>query len=113
MRVFSAALATETNTFAPMPTGLASFRERGYYRAGTHPDHMSCAWHAGRRRVRRWLSCVTGGPGEASRRIMAGGCGFGVILRQDDGMRVAAGRPLPLYALTSPALTSSGFTLTK
>ena len=41
MRVFSAALATETNTFAPMPTGLASFRERGYYRAGTHPDHMS------------------------------------------------------------------------
>lgn len=26
MRVFSASLATETNTFAPMPTGLASFR---------------------------------------------------------------------------------------
>jgi microcystin degradation protein MlrC len=28
MRVFSAALATETNTFAPMPTGLSSFHER-------------------------------------------------------------------------------------
>ena len=41
MRVFSGALATETNTFAPMPTGLASFRERGYYPAGTHPDAMS------------------------------------------------------------------------
>lgn len=41
MRVFSATLATETNTFAPMPTGLAGFRERGYWKAGTHPDHMS------------------------------------------------------------------------
>ena len=41
MRVFTAALATETNTFAPMPTGLASYRERGYYKAGTHPEAMS------------------------------------------------------------------------
>jgi microcystin degradation protein MlrC len=41
MRVFSGGLATETNTFAPMPTGLGSFRDRGYYRAGTHPDEMS------------------------------------------------------------------------
>ena len=41
MRVFSATLATETNTFAPMPTGLSSFRDRGYYKAGTHPDHMT------------------------------------------------------------------------
>ena len=40
MRVFSGALATETNTFAPMPTGLASFGDRGYYPAGQHPDHM-------------------------------------------------------------------------
>lgn len=40
MRVFSGALATETNTFAPMPTGMASFRERGYFAAGQHPDHM-------------------------------------------------------------------------
>ena len=37
MRVFSGSLATETNTFAPMPTGLASFRDRGYYAAGTAP----------------------------------------------------------------------------
>jgi microcystin degradation protein MlrC len=41
MRVFSATLATETNTFAPMPTGLSSFKERGYFKAGGHPDHMS------------------------------------------------------------------------
>ena len=41
MRVFTATLATETNTFAPMPTGLASFRERDYFPAGTHPDRLS------------------------------------------------------------------------
>ena len=41
MRVFTGGLATETNTFAPMPTGLASFRDRGYYPAGKHPDEMS------------------------------------------------------------------------
>lgn len=40
MRVFSGTLATETNTFAPMPTGLAAYRERGYYPAGQHPDAM-------------------------------------------------------------------------
>jgi microcystin degradation protein MlrC len=41
MRVFTGGIATETNTFAPMPTGLASFRDRGYYPAGTHPDQPS------------------------------------------------------------------------
>ena len=41
MRVFTGGIATETNTFAPMPTGLGAFRDRGYYPAGTHPDTMS------------------------------------------------------------------------
>jgi len=40
MRVFTGGIATETNTFAPMPTGMATFRDRGYYPAGTHPDQM-------------------------------------------------------------------------
>ena len=68
MRVFSGTLATETNTFAPMPTGLSSFHERGYFKAGQHPDHMSffagplwaarlrgkaLGWAAGRRHGRR------------------------------------------------------------
>lgn len=38
MKVFSATLATETNTFAPMPTGLEAFEERGLFAAGGHPD---------------------------------------------------------------------------
>lgn len=41
MRIFTAALATETNTFSPLPTGLASFRERDHYPAGQHPDHLT------------------------------------------------------------------------
>ncbi|MEQ1806299.1 MAG: M81 family metallopeptidase [Burkholderiaceae bacterium] len=40
MRIFSASFATETNTFAPMPTGMASFKERGYFAAGEHPEQM-------------------------------------------------------------------------
>ncbi len=41
MRVFSGSLATETNTFAPMPTGLESFRDRGYFPAGQHPKELT------------------------------------------------------------------------
>jgi microcystin degradation protein MlrC len=57
MRVFSAALATETNTFAPMPTGLSSFHERAYYPAGEHPDAMQM--HGG----------PLGLPGRSARRV--------------------------------------------
>src|SRR5918995_1038665 len=38
MRVFTASLATETNTFAPIPTDLRSFQEAGFYPPGAHPD---------------------------------------------------------------------------
>ncbi|MFN0186571.1 MAG: M81 family metallopeptidase [Aquabacterium sp.] len=42
MRIFTATLATETNTFAPLPSGLKAWKEeRGYYPAGTHPDRMT------------------------------------------------------------------------
>ena len=41
MRVFTGSLATETNTFAPMPTGLASFKDRGYFPAGQHPAALN------------------------------------------------------------------------
>ena len=37
MKVFFAALGTETNTFSPLPTSLASFKDRDYYPSGTHP----------------------------------------------------------------------------
>ncbi len=40
MKLFTASLATETNTFSPIPTGFEAFKARGYYPAGTHPDKM-------------------------------------------------------------------------
>lgn len=55
MRVFTASLATETNTFAPLPTGLDSFRQECYFPAGSHPDRMSffaCPLWAARQRAR-------------------------------------------------------------
>ncbi len=39
MRVFTASLATETNTFSPMLTARAQFEESFYAPAGQHPDH--------------------------------------------------------------------------
>ena len=38
MRVFTASLATETNTFSPIPTDLDSFLSAFYARPGEHPD---------------------------------------------------------------------------
>jgi microcystin degradation protein MlrC len=37
MRLFTATLATETNTFSPMPTSLDSYRESVFFRPGEHP----------------------------------------------------------------------------
>jgi microcystin degradation protein MlrC len=37
MRVFVAALGTETNSFSPIPTGLGSFEEYLWFPAGSHP----------------------------------------------------------------------------
>ncbi|RVT54387.1 M81 family metallopeptidase [Rubrivivax albus] len=41
MKVFTATLATETNTFASMPTGMQAYRDFAYFPAGTHPREMS------------------------------------------------------------------------
>lgn len=38
MRVFAASLATETNTFSPIPTDLSSFNGTFYARPGEHPE---------------------------------------------------------------------------
>ena len=37
MRLFTATLATETNTFSPLPTSLESYRELVFFGAGEHP----------------------------------------------------------------------------
>lgn len=37
MRLFAATLATETNTFSPLPTSLAAYKESVFLRPGEHP----------------------------------------------------------------------------
>ena len=55
MRLFTASLATETNTFSPIPTSLASFKENTYYPPGQHPAQATLCtgplW-VGRRRAK-------------------------------------------------------------
>jgi microcystin degradation protein MlrC len=37
MRLFTATLATETNTFSPLPTSIENYRESVFLRPGEHP----------------------------------------------------------------------------
>ena len=37
MRLFSATIATETNTFSPLPTSLEAYKESVWFRPGEHP----------------------------------------------------------------------------
>jgi microcystin degradation protein MlrC len=38
IRLFTATLGTETNTFSPLPTGMENFAETMLWRPGEHPD---------------------------------------------------------------------------
>lgn len=38
MRLFAATIATETNTFSPLPTSMAAYQEGVFLRPGEHPD---------------------------------------------------------------------------
>lgn len=64
MRVFTASLATETNTFSPIPTSLASYEAGGIYRAGQHPDHPTFftgpLWAARQRARERGWTVIEG-----------------------------------------------------
>src|SRR4029077_7770476 len=37
MRLFTATLATETNTFSPLPTSLQNYKESVFFQPGEHP----------------------------------------------------------------------------
>jgi microcystin degradation protein MlrC len=55
MKLFTASLATETNTFSPIPTSIENFYDSFYARPGEHPDEPKLCtaplW-VGRRRAR-------------------------------------------------------------
>jgi microcystin degradation protein MlrC len=55
VRIFTGALATETNTFSPMPADMALFKETFFAEAGKHPDEpgfMSGPTFAARKRAK-------------------------------------------------------------
>ena len=64
MRCFTAALATETNTFSPLATSMKGFRERFYYPPGTYPDTpYNCTgplWAARKRAKTRGWTVIEG-----------------------------------------------------
>lgn len=56
MRIYSAAIGTESNTFSPIPTGLSSFMGAYHFKPGEAPDvphHYTAPLHACRRRARQ------------------------------------------------------------
>ena len=56
MRLFAASLATETNSFSPIPTSRASYEETLYFPPGKHPDrptHCTAPLFVARRRAKQ------------------------------------------------------------
>ncbi len=65
MRLFAATIATETNTFSPLPTSMAAYREGVFLRPGEHPDEtpLTCTaplWVARRRAAAEGFTLVEG-----------------------------------------------------
>src|SRR5918912_300409 len=65
MRLFAASLATETNTFSPLPTSLDGYKQTVFLRPGEHPEEtpLMCTaplWVA-RRRAAKEGSTQSGG----------------------------------------------------
>src|SRR5215213_10333744 len=56
MRLFTASLATESNSFSPIPANRASYEAAFYYPPGQHPDvprHTTAPLYVARRRARQ------------------------------------------------------------
>jgi len=77
MRLFTAALALEANTFSPLPTAYEAFLEKLYFPPGTHPAeprHQTGAFFAAREGAARFGyeliegSCYAAQPGGACNR---------------------------------------------
>ena len=65
MRLFAATIATETNTFSPLPTSLAAYKETVFLRPGEHPQDtpLMCTaplWVARRRAAAEGFTLIEG-----------------------------------------------------
>ena len=56
MRIFTASLATESNSFSPIPTSRQSYEQTLYFPPGQHPDratHCTAPLFVARRRAKQ------------------------------------------------------------
>lgn len=64
MRIFAASLATETNSFSPIPTSRESYEQAIYFRPGEHPDRGTLCtaplWVARRRASQEGFELIEG-----------------------------------------------------
>ena len=65
MRLFAATIATETNTFSPLPTSIQAYREGVFLRPGEHPADTALSstaplWVARRRAVAAGFTLIEG-----------------------------------------------------
>src|SRR5258708_13169695 len=65
MRLFDATIATETNTFSPLPTSIEGYKEGVFVRPGEHPDEtpLMCTaplWFARKRAKAEGFTLVEG-----------------------------------------------------
>src|SRR5436190_2059725 len=64
MRIFAASLATETNSFSPVPTSRESYEQTMYFRPSEHPDHGTLCtgplWIARRRAKQEGFELIEG-----------------------------------------------------
>jgi len=79
MKIFTAALGTETNTFSPVPTSMSSFSDYNLYRPGEHPDRplefTAPLWVARQRARSRGWQVIEG--------TCAGALPAGITVRHD------------------------------
>src|ERR1700730_1958931 len=65
MRLFAATIATETNTFSPLPTSIDAYKEGVFLRPGEHPDDtpLMCTaplWVARKRAAKEGFTLIEG-----------------------------------------------------
>ena len=64
MRIFAASLATETNSFSPVPTSRETFEQTLYFKPGEHPDRGTLCtgplWVARRRAKQEGFDLIEG-----------------------------------------------------
>ena len=77
MKIFFAALSTETNTFSPIPTGRAAFKDRAYFRT----DASLSAPVQGNIALIEWRRMATADDHQVAESICAGAEPAGTTLR--------------------------------